>query len=46
MVAKSREVDGERLARNTRQLGALLIGTPEVLQNQSGSYPTKWDKTG
>ena len=44
MMAKSQEVDGEKLARNTMNLRALQIGTPVVLQN--GRYPTKWDKTG
>ena len=43
-MAKSREVDGEKLA--TKQLGFLQIGTPVALQNQSGRYLTKWDKTG
>ena len=46
LLAKSREQDGERLARNTRQLEDLPIGTPVVIQNQTGRYPTKWDKTG
>ena len=41
MMAKSREVDGEKLGRNIMQLRALPIGTPVVLQNQSGRYPTK-----
>ena len=45
-MAKSREVDGEKLARDTRNLRALKIGTPVVLQNQSRRNPTKWDKTG
>ena len=45
-MAKSREVDGEKLSRNTRYLRTLQIGTPVVLQNQSGRNPTKWDKTG
>ena len=45
-MANSREVVGEILARNTKQLRNLPIGTPVVLQNQSGRYPTKWDKTG
>ena len=40
MMAKSREVDGEKLARNTKQLRALKIGMPVVLKNQSGRYPT------
>ena len=46
MLAKSREVDGEKLSRNTRYLRTLQKGTPVVLQNQSGRNPTKWDKTG
>ena len=46
MMAKSREVGGEKLARNTRSLQSLPIGTPAAIQNQSGRYPTKWDKTG
>ena len=41
MMVKSREVDGEKLARNIMQLRALLIGTPVVLKNQYGRYPTK-----
>jgi hypothetical protein len=45
-MAKSRQVDDEKLARNTKQLRVLSIGTPMVLRNQSGRYPTKWDKTG
>ena len=45
-MSKSREVDGEKLSRNTKRLGYLQIGTPVVLKNQSGRYPTKWDKTG
>ena len=39
-------MDREKLARDTRNLMALQIGTPVVLQNQSGRNPTKWDKTG
>ena len=46
MMAESREGDGEKLARNTKQYRALPIGTPVFLQNQSGHYHTKWDKTG
>ena len=46
MMAKSREVDGEKLARNTKKLKDLPIGTLVAIQNQSGHYPTKWDKTG
>ena len=46
LLSKSREQDGERLARSTRQLEELPVGTPVVIQNQTGRYPTKWDKTG
>ena len=46
MMAKSRELDGEKLARNTKKLKDRLIGTLAAIQNQSGRYPTKWDKTG
>ena len=46
MMAKSREVDGEKLARNTRRLETLLTRHPVAIQNQSGRYPNKWDKTG
>ena len=46
MMAKSREVDGEKMARNTKKLKDLPIGTLVTIQNQSGRYPTKWDKTG
>ena len=46
IMAKSREIDGEKLARNTRRLQCLPIGTPVAIQNQSGRNPTKWDKTG
>ena len=43
-MAKSREVDCEKLARNTRSLQSLPIGTPVAIQIQSGRYPTKLDK--
>ena len=46
MMAKSREVDAEKMARNTEQLKDLPVGTLVTIQNQSGRYPTKWDKTG
>ena len=45
-MAKSGEVDGEKLARNMRRLETLPIGTPVAIQNHSGWYPNKWDKTG
>ena len=45
-MAKSREVDGEKLARNKKRLQSLSIGTPGAIQNQSGRYPTESYKTG
>ena len=32
------------MARNTRCLQALTVGTPVAIQNQSGCYPSKWNK--
>ena len=46
MMAKFREVDGKKLARNTKHLKDLPIGALVAIQNQSGWYPTKWYKTG
>ena len=46
MMAKSREVDSEKVARNTKRLKSLPIKTQVATQNQSGRYPTKWDMTG
>ena len=40
MMAKSREVDGEKLARNLRRFKALRIRTQVANQNQSGETPT------
>jgi hypothetical protein len=46
MMAKSREVDGEKLARNTKNLKDLPIGTTVAIQNQSGRYPTRGQDGG
>ena len=43
LLANFREKDGEKLARHTKQLEELPVGTPVVIQNQ---YPTKWDNMG
>ena len=45
MQAKSREVDGEKLSRNTKRLKELPVGTEVAIQNQKGMHPTKCDKT-
>ena len=36
----------ERLSEHTRRLPPLKIGDHVRIQNQIGSYPLKWDKTG
>ena len=38
--------DSERLSAHTRVLPALAVGDSVRIQNQTGPYPTKWDKTG
>ena len=38
--------DAERLSAHTRVLPALTVGDCVRIQNQTGPYPTKWDKTG
>ena len=38
--------DAERLSANTRILSPLAVGDCVRIQNQTGPYPTKWDKTG
>ena len=36
----------ERLTEHTRTLPPLVVGDHVRIQNQRGSHPTKWDKTG
>lgn len=36
----------ERLKQNTRALPPLVVGDKVRVQNQTGPYPLKWDKTG
>lgn len=38
--------DAERLSAHTRVLPPLVVGDCVRIQNQTGPYPTKWDKTG
>lgn len=38
--------DAERLSEHTVQLPPLKVGDTVRIQNQTGQYPTKWDKTG
>ena len=41
MLAKPREIDGEKLSRHTKRLSDLPIGTAVAIQNQTGRHPTK-----
>jgi len=45
-LAMKREADREKWSHKTRDLEMLEIGTPVMIQNQTGNNPTKWDKTG
>ena len=36
----------ERLSEHTRRLPPLKVGDHVCIQNQTGPYPLKWDKTG
>ena len=39
-------MDGEKLARHTKRLAKLPVGTAVAIQNQTGRNQTKWEKTG
>ena len=45
-MAMKREADREKWSHKTKDLEMLEIGTPVMIQNQTGNNPTKWDKTG
>merc|ERR1711888_275636 len=45
-LALKREADHEKWSQKTRDLDMLEVGTPVIIQNQTGNNPTKWDKTG
>merc|ERR1711891_138360 len=45
-LALKREADHEKWSQRTRDLDMLEVGTPVIIQNQTGINPTKWDKTG
>jgi len=36
----------ERWSEDTKRLPPLAVGNHVRIQNQTGPYPTKWDKTG
>ena len=46
MMAKSRVLDSDTMARNMGRTQHLPVGTMVTIQNQSGRNPNKWDKTG
>ena len=46
LATTKREADNEKWRHKTRDLEQLEIGTPVMIQNQTGNDPTKWDKTG
>ena len=39
-------MDNQRWSHRTKALDDLEVGTAVAIQNQTGSNPTKWDKTG
>ena len=45
-LALKREADSEKWAQRTKNYEIIEVGTPVILQNQTGSNPNKWDKTG
>ena len=47
-LALSRRLDrdGARLAEHTKKLEELPVGTEVAVQNQTGRFPKKWDKSG
>merc|ERR1711888_503151 len=44
--SKKRDQDGQKWAARTKDLQEMEVGPPVSIQNQTGSHPTKWDKTG
>jgi len=45
-LALKREADAEKWSKKTREYDIIEVGTPVILQNQTGNNPNKWDKTG
>ena len=39
-------MDNQRWSHRTKALDDLEVGTAVAIQNQTGTSPTKWDKTG
>ena len=45
-LRKRHMVSAERLSEHTKRLPPLSVGDHVRIQNQTGSHPLKWDKTG
>jgi hypothetical protein len=45
-LANKRDMDNQRWSHRTKALDDLEVGTALAIQNQTGSNPTNWDKTG
>merc|ERR1712105_367527 len=45
-LALKRGDEHEKWSQRTRDLDMLEVGTPVIIQNQTGNNPTKWDKSG
>ena len=45
-LSRRLDKDGARLAEHTKKLGELPVGTEVAVQNQTGRFPKKWDKSG
>ena len=43
-LALKREADHEKWSQRTKNLEMLEVGTPVLIQTQTGNNPTKWDK--
>ena len=46
VMAKRLERDGARLEMYTKKQKVIPVGDSVAVQNQTGRFPTKWDKTG
>ena len=45
-LARRLDRDGARLEEHTKKLGPVPVGGAVAVQNQTGRFPKKWDKTG
>ena len=45
-LARRLDRDGARLEQSTKKQRVIPIGGALAVQNQTGRFPTRWDKTG